>query len=137
MGCREGKLDYLQSSELNDSSSKFVVTRHAIRERKKQISSSCSLLTSANMAMVSDCSLSRNTVSNAMGTSCAFPCCAPPLRQTPSKIKASNRLSGSLNSYPAEGLHEFSWAILPHVGDFLQSDVPQAAFLFNSPWYSA
>lgn len=30
-------------------------------------------------------------------------------------------------------MHEFSWAVLPHVGHFLQSDVPQAAYLFNSP----
>ncbi|KAH8115672.1 glycoside hydrolase family 38 protein [Phellopilus nigrolimitatus] len=32
-----------------------------------------------------------------------------------------------------QGQHEFSWAVLPHVGHFLQSDVPQAAYLFNSP----
>ncbi|KAH8829151.1 glycosyl hydrolases family 38 N-terminal domain-containing protein [Flagelloscypha sp. PMI_526] len=32
-----------------------------------------------------------------------------------------------------QGEHEFSFAVLPHVGHFLQSDVPQAAFLFNSP----
>ncbi|KAI5117584.1 hypothetical protein M0805_004579 [Coniferiporia weirii] len=32
-----------------------------------------------------------------------------------------------------QGTHEFSWAVLPHVGHFLQSDVPQAAYLFNSP----
>lgn len=31
------------------------------------------------------------------------------------------------------GVHEFSWAVLPHAGHFLQSDVPQAAYLFNSP----
>ncbi|KAL5496105.1 AMS1 [Sanghuangporus vaninii] len=32
-----------------------------------------------------------------------------------------------------QGQHEFSWAVLPHIGHFLQSDVPQAAYLFNSP----
>ncbi|KAH7105393.1 glycosyl hydrolases family 38 N-terminal domain-containing protein [Auriculariales sp. MPI-PUGE-AT-0066] len=32
-----------------------------------------------------------------------------------------------------QGVHEFSWAILPHEGHFLQSDVPAAAYLFNSP----
>ncbi|KAI5983893.1 glycoside hydrolase family 38 protein, partial [Pisolithus albus] len=32
-----------------------------------------------------------------------------------------------------QGLHEFSWAVMPHVGSFLESDVPRAACLFNSP----
>ncbi|TFY54220.1 hypothetical protein EVJ58_g8985 [Rhodofomes roseus] len=32
-----------------------------------------------------------------------------------------------------QGMHEFSWAVMPHVGHFLESDVPQAAQLFNSP----
>ncbi|TFK38533.1 glycoside hydrolase family 38 protein [Crucibulum laeve] len=32
-----------------------------------------------------------------------------------------------------QGEHHFSWAVLPHVGHFLESDVPMAAYLFNSP----
>jgi len=32
-----------------------------------------------------------------------------------------------------QGLHDFSWAVLPHVGHFLESDVPIAAYLYNSP----
>ncbi|KAG6332318.1 hypothetical protein ID866_6771 [Astraeus odoratus] len=32
-----------------------------------------------------------------------------------------------------QGMHEFSWAVLPHVGSFLESDVPMAAYIFNSP----
>ncbi|KAF9447763.1 glycoside hydrolase family 38 protein, partial [Macrolepiota fuliginosa MF-IS2] len=32
-----------------------------------------------------------------------------------------------------QGLHHFSFAILPHEGSFLESDVPQAAYLYNSP----
>ncbi|ETW79602.1 glycoside hydrolase family 38 protein [Heterobasidion irregulare TC 32-1] len=32
-----------------------------------------------------------------------------------------------------QGKHEFSWAVLPHQGHFLESDVPIAGFLFNSP----
>ncbi|EGN94808.1 glycoside hydrolase family 38 protein [Serpula lacrymans var. lacrymans S7.3] len=32
-----------------------------------------------------------------------------------------------------QGKHEFSWAVMPHKGHFLESDVPMAAFLFNSP----
>ncbi|KAI0944229.1 hypothetical protein AcW1_010259 [Taiwanofungus camphoratus] len=32
-----------------------------------------------------------------------------------------------------QGLHEFSWAVMPHKGHFLESDVPMAAYLFNSP----
>ncbi|KAI0640866.1 glycosyl hydrolases family 38 N-terminal domain-containing protein [Trametes meyenii] len=32
-----------------------------------------------------------------------------------------------------QGKHEFSWAVLPHQGHFLESDVPIAATLFNSP----
>ncbi|TCD63848.1 Glycoside hydrolase, 38 vacuolar alpha mannosidase [Steccherinum ochraceum] len=31
------------------------------------------------------------------------------------------------------GKHEFSWAVMPHQGHFLESDVPAAAFLYNSP----
>ncbi|KAF8512088.1 glycoside hydrolase family 38 protein [Hysterangium stoloniferum] len=34
-----------------------------------------------------------------------------------------------------QGKHQFSWAVLPHVGHFLASDVPSAAYLFNSPLY--
>ncbi|KAI0061336.1 glycoside hydrolase family 38 protein [Artomyces pyxidatus] len=32
-----------------------------------------------------------------------------------------------------QGKHEFSWAVMPHDGHFLQSDVPIAGYLFNSP----
>ncbi|KAH7908394.1 glycoside hydrolase family 38 protein [Hygrophoropsis aurantiaca] len=32
-----------------------------------------------------------------------------------------------------QGEHEFSWAVMPHVGHFLESDVPAAAYIFNSP----
>ncbi|KAH7922134.1 glycoside hydrolase family 38 protein [Leucogyrophana mollusca] len=32
-----------------------------------------------------------------------------------------------------QGPHEFSWAVMPHVGHFLESDVPIAAYIFNSP----
>jgi len=32
-----------------------------------------------------------------------------------------------------QGLHNFSFAVLPHQGSFLESDVPQAAYLYNSP----
>jgi alpha-mannosidase len=31
------------------------------------------------------------------------------------------------------GEHHFSWAILPHEGHFLESDVPVAGYLYNSP----
>ncbi|KAI8992732.1 glycosyl hydrolases family 38 N-terminal domain-containing protein [Trametes punicea] len=34
-----------------------------------------------------------------------------------------------------QGKHEFSWAVLPHQGHFLESDVPIAGILFNSPLY--
>ncbi|KAG8854188.1 Glycoside hydrolase, 38 vacuolar alpha mannosidase [Tulasnella sp. 330] len=32
-----------------------------------------------------------------------------------------------------QGEHVFSWAVLPHLGHFFQSDVVQAAYAFNSP----
>ncbi|RDB17533.1 Alpha-mannosidase [Hypsizygus marmoreus] len=32
-----------------------------------------------------------------------------------------------------QGEHHFSWAVMPHEGHFLESDVPMAAYLFNSP----
>ncbi|KAJ7639802.1 glycoside hydrolase family 38 protein [Mycena polygramma] len=34
-----------------------------------------------------------------------------------------------------QGEHSFSWAVMPHKGHFLESDVPTAAYLFNSPLY--
>ncbi|KAF8991681.1 glycoside hydrolase family 38 protein [Cyathus striatus] len=32
-----------------------------------------------------------------------------------------------------QGEHRFSWAVMPHAGSFLESDVPEAAYLYNSP----
>ncbi|KAJ3513202.1 hypothetical protein NMY22_g15114 [Coprinellus aureogranulatus] len=32
-----------------------------------------------------------------------------------------------------QGEHAFSWGVYPHVGGFLESDVPVAGFLYNSP----
>ncbi|GJJ13977.1 hypothetical protein Clacol_008234 [Clathrus columnatus] len=32
-----------------------------------------------------------------------------------------------------QGKHQFSWAVYPHKGSFLESDVPMAAYVFNSP----
>ncbi|PFH50184.1 glycoside hydrolase family 38 protein [Amanita thiersii Skay4041] len=32
-----------------------------------------------------------------------------------------------------QGNHVFSWAVMPHEGHFLESDVPMAAYIFNSP----
>ncbi|KAF5376659.1 hypothetical protein D9615_007835 [Tricholomella constricta] len=32
-----------------------------------------------------------------------------------------------------QGEHKFSWAVMPHEGHFLESDVPIAAYLYNSP----
>ena len=31
------------------------------------------------------------------------------------------------------GEHRFSWAVMPHEGHFLESDVPVAGQLYNSP----
>jgi len=32
-----------------------------------------------------------------------------------------------------QGEHKFSWAVMPHQNHFLDSDVPMAAYLYNSP----
>jgi len=32
-----------------------------------------------------------------------------------------------------QGEHHFSWAVMPHEGHFLESDVPLAGYLYNSP----
>ncbi|GLB44397.1 putative alpha mannosidase, middle domain [Lyophyllum shimeji] len=32
-----------------------------------------------------------------------------------------------------QGEHRFSWAVMPHEGHFLESDVPAAAYIYNSP----
>ena len=33
------------------------------------------------------------------------------------------------------GKHSFAWAVLPHASHFLDSEVPMAAYLFNSPMH--
>lgn len=55
----------------------------------------------------------------------------PDAEQDQGKSSLGPFISAILNVH--SGMHEFSWAVLPHVGHFLQSDVPQAAYLFNSP----
>ncbi|KAG9101891.1 Glycoside hydrolase, 38 vacuolar alpha mannosidase [Ceratobasidium sp. 370] len=43
------------------------------------------------------------------------------------------RAATSPDAEQDQGAHEFSWAVLPHIGHFLESDVPQVAYAFNSP----
>ncbi|KAG8743759.1 Glycoside hydrolase, 38 vacuolar alpha mannosidase [Ceratobasidium sp. 414] len=43
------------------------------------------------------------------------------------------RAATSPDAEQDQGAHAFSWAVLPHVGHFLESDVPQVAYAFNSP----
>jgi alpha-mannosidase len=43
------------------------------------------------------------------------------------------RAATAPDAHQDEGKHEFSWAIYPHAGHFMESDVPTAAYLFNSP----
>lgn len=42
-------------------------------------------------------------------------------------------ISNTIVTKNTTGMHEFAWAVMPHKGHFLESDVPQAAYLFNSP----
>ncbi|KAF8671950.1 Alpha mannosidase, middle domain [Rhizoctonia solani] len=43
------------------------------------------------------------------------------------------RAATSPDAEQDQGEHSFSWAVLPHLGHFLESDVPQVAYTFNSP----
>ncbi|KAG2052533.1 glycoside hydrolase family 38 protein [Suillus hirtellus] len=43
------------------------------------------------------------------------------------------RAATAPDSEQDQGRHEFSWAVMPHAGSFLESDVPIAAFIYNSP----
>ncbi|KAG8691622.1 Glycoside hydrolase, 38 vacuolar alpha mannosidase [Ceratobasidium sp. 423] len=43
------------------------------------------------------------------------------------------RAATSPDAEQDQGEHAFSWAVLPHLGHFLESDVPQVAYTFNSP----
>ncbi|QRV99556.1 glycoside hydrolase family 38 protein [Ceratobasidium sp. AG-Ba] len=43
------------------------------------------------------------------------------------------RAATSPDAEQDQGEHAFSWAVMPHVGHFLESDVPQVAYAFNSP----
>jgi alpha-mannosidase len=38
-----------------------------------------------------------------------------------------------IHTYDISGEHTFSWAVMPHEGHFLESDVLIAAYLYNSP----
>src|ERR1700761_710860 len=48
--------------------------------------------------------------------------------------KCATGVCHTLNFYIGE--HKFSWAVMPHKGSFLESDVPIAGYLFNSPLHS-
>jgi len=43
------------------------------------------------------------------------------------------RASTAPDAEQDQGEHRFSWAVLPHEGHFLDSDVPIAGYLYNSP----
>ncbi|KAF8604347.1 glycoside hydrolase family 38 protein [Ceratobasidium sp. AG-I] len=43
------------------------------------------------------------------------------------------RAATSPDAEQDQGEHAFSWAVMPHLGHFLESDVPQVAYAFNSP----
>lgn len=43
------------------------------------------------------------------------------------------RSSTAPDAHQDEGHHSISWAVMPHKGHFMESDVVQAAYLFNSP----
>ena len=82
---------------------------------------------------------SPSTASRARATSCESPFCARQLLLMLSRIKVGGALRLpfcaiiNFNVYFFTGKHEFSWAVMPHRGHFLQSKVPIAAYLFNSP----
>src|ERR1700729_3111451 len=56
---------------------------------------------------------------------------------TQSKIKVAVSCAGvfcmQLMFVFTSGKHAFSWAVMPHLGHFFESDVPVAAYIFNSP----
>jgi alpha-mannosidase len=56
---------------------------------------------------------------------------APDAEQDQGLILACRRVNPF--SHALLGRHEFSWAVMPHVGSFLESDVPMAALIYNSP----
>ena len=66
-----------------------------------------------------------------------FPCFALQLSPTLNKIRVRRFPRSYCDAIPTDffvlGPHDFSWAVLPHVGHFLESDVPIAAYLYNSP----
>ena len=76
-----------------------------------------------------------NMVSLVKATFFPYPSFAQLLPLTLSKIKVwyCATLWTCLLTQMFIGAHQFSWAILPHEGHFLESDVPMAAYLFNSP----
>jgi hypothetical protein len=50
-----------------------------------------------------------------------------------SKIKVCPRFLHTMFVKAFLGKHYFSWAVMPHEGHFLESDVPIAGYLYNSP----
>ena len=77
---------------------------------------------------------SPSTDSHVKGMFCAFLFFVQQLLQIPNKIKVREInclwIAWVLN-FPGE--HRFSWAVMPHEGHFLESDVPVAGHLYNSP----
>lgn len=71
----------------------------------------------------------------ARGISFGFRYSEPQQRRTQNKIKVCQFSISCYGLLTSVGKHEFSWAVLPHEGHFLESDVPMAAYLFNSPLY--
>jgi hypothetical protein len=50
------------------------------------------------------------------------------------KVCVFSKCNENFDLNPAlSGEHRFSWAVMPHQGHFLESDVPMAAYLYNSP----
>ena len=71
------------------------------------------------------------------GTFCAFLFFVQELLQMPNKTKVRRCHEWILITLPEFlsflGEHRFSWAVMPHEGHFLDSDVPIAGYLYNSP----
>lgn len=78
-------------------------------------------------------SQSQSTGFHVKETSFAFLSSELLLLLMPSKIKVGSLSPSTTFVNVFSGKHHFSWAVMPHEGHFLDSDVPMAGYLYNSP----
>jgi alpha-mannosidase len=84
------------------------------------------------VALLSESKYGFSCIGNVLSMSLLRAATAPDAEQDQGKVLIL--LRRSIADRLHKGEHTFSWAVLPHVGNFHESDVPIAGHIFNSPF---